>query len=217
GFGASNANVSTFADYTSTGYFNSTSTQSINASSNLNTNAAALLAGLGAGYNFQFGNVVVGFDGSLGSLPIHQSAHDQNVYPCCSPAYYRDQQTVESDWVLSLSPRLGYSFGKLLVMGSVGLAFTDTRYEQIFTETDANGHESKTMSLDGPSLTGGADVEWGLTAHWILRADYQYLDIGRISSSSNNLFAGSAYPSSTFRDHFSVVDQIGRLGLDYRF
>ena len=51
-----------------------------------------------------------------------------------------------------------------------------------------------------------------------MKAEFLYVDLGRVSTTSNNLVAfGFAFPTSVFTHSFDIKSNIVRVGVNYKF
>jgi outer membrane immunogenic protein len=66
--------------------------------------------------------------------------------------------------------------------------------------------------------TVGGGVEAKLWAHWSVKAEYLFVDFGRVSVNSNNLVAGGfPLPAQVFTHSLDLRADIARVGLNYHF
>jgi outer membrane immunogenic protein len=152
-----------------------------------------------AGYNWQVGNFVYGVvadiewanikgdDGGLGGVT--------------------DQ--LKNDWRGSFRGRLGYSWDRLLVYATGGVAFGDLKYSLIAL-APSTGNESVTNTTAGWTVGGGA--EYAFLPAWSAFVEYRYTDFG----SHSDFFptaSGIAADTISFKYHDSAV----RGGISYHF
>ncbi len=129
----------------------------------------------------------------------------------------------ETDWLLTLRPRIGYTTGNLLIFGTAGLALSkiDASFSYqgtIVGHTSANS-ASGTASKTVAGWTIGGGIEAALSPNWIVKADYLYanFDSGAPSLRTDNLHFNGADSSSQFRQDLDLHFHIGRIGLSYKF
>jgi len=124
--------------------------------------------GVGLGYNWQYGQLVYGFE-----TDIQLSGADDAVPP----------NKFTSPWFGTLRGRGGFTFNNVLIYGTAGLAYGGLRGES----TTTGASESKTLA----GWTVGVGMEMGLTPAWSIKAEYLYVDLaGRgyaITGVSNGL------------------------------
>jgi outer membrane immunogenic protein len=183
------------------------------------TRASGATGGFQAGYNYQFGAAVAGVEldweyfkrtSSLGPNAGIMTANGESGFPLLA------SNVVASSWLATIRGRLGYTWDRLLVYATGGVAFTDVSYTQTIT-TPFLGSSSVvnvvTQTKSGVTVGGGA--EYALWNHLTLRAEYLYTQFSGVSGTSvlqaqnfSNAFTGS---TGNLHDH------IVRVGLNYKF
>jgi outer membrane immunogenic protein len=149
------------------------------------------IAGGTLGYNFQAGALLIGLEGDIGVADL------KGTIDCPAPA-----ATCESkaSWLGTARVRLGFTgLGDWLPYITGGAAFGDI--------TAANSAVSS-ASDTRLGWTAGAGIEYAMLAHWSLKAEYLYVDLGE--------FACGA-PCGAASDNVGFTASIVRLGLNYRF
>ena len=95
------------------------------------------------------------------------------------------QLNASNNWLASARGRFGWANNNLLLYGTGGAAFTDTRYSALMTPGPANGIGLSTpggitvplaanFSQDQVGWVLGAGLEWMAAPNWLLRAEYLY-------------------------------------------
>jgi outer membrane immunogenic protein len=121
--------------------------------SNNPTRPSGLAGGIGAGYNWQFGQFVFG-----GETDIQLSGADDTFAPW----------QFSNPWFGTLRGRAGVAVGNVLLFGTAGFA-----YGSLTADTAGNLSETRT-SL---GWVAGGGVEVGFTPHWSAKAEWLYLDL----------------------------------------
>jgi outer membrane immunogenic protein len=170
----------------------------------LNSTGAVYGGQIGCDYQFA-PSWVVGVEGAVSAGALRGSA----VVPL--PANPGDTAlvTVRTDFIPSLTARLGYAVDHWLFYGKGGVAWTNDKYSVtgVFTGIpfDAEGLGMRT------GWTAGAGVEWAFTNDWSARLEYDYYDFGHsnvLMSDAANAFASIV----TYRQNAQMV----KLGLNFR-
>jgi len=174
-------------------------------SNQTNFAARSLNGGLQAGANWQMRNLVLGVEGDI-------QVNDQSQKDCFDFCL-RDQNIdfgTRLPWFATLRGRAGYGAGPFLVYGTAGAALgsVETSYRTYdFGHTFASGIFSEVKS----GWTAGGGIETALSEHWTAKAEYLYLDLGRVAHAMPVMFfPENAQFSTTIRDH------IFRVGLNYK-
>jgi outer membrane immunogenic protein len=169
--------------------------------------------GLEAGYNYIMGSdILLGIETDVNIFDINRYGDRQIIGP--SGASYGIHQKINTDFLWTLRPRVGYIFSeKFLVFASGGLALTTTHYELGVTDNQTGGTRflfKKSGTRTGWTVGGGAG--YAFTPNLTAKAEYLYEDFGssRYSTTSPNGYLTLA-TEAHLRSH------LFRAGLDYRF
>src|SRR5262245_45708724 len=174
------------------------------------------LGGGQVGYNWQSQRWVYGVE-----TDFQWTGQDGDVSACldlaCAKASY------ELDWFGTLRGRVGYLLEpRALLYLTGGLA-----YGHLSADFSASHPSIGTVSIsDSATKAGwviGGGLEWALSANWMVRAEYLYMDFGSMRTKlgpvsetiPNGEFPTEVSASGTVRTDFT--DQIVRLGLSYKF
>ena len=125
-----------------------------------------------AGYNQQYGNLVLGLEASASWSGLKGTSVDP-FFPALAAG--RTYNT-KLDWFATLTPRLGYATANWLFYAKAGLAaghvvsdLTSTQVAVPILFHERNGHVG---------WTAGAGVEHAFTPNWIVGLEYNYVDLG---------------------------------------
>ncbi len=170
----------------------------------LNSTGAVYGGQIGCDYQFA-PSWVVGVEGAVSAGALRGST----VVPLPANAGDTALVTVRTDFIPSLTARLGYAVDQWLFYGKGGVAWTNDKYSVtgVFTGIpfDAEGLGMRT------GWTAGAGVEWAFTNDWSARLEYDYYDFGHsnvLMSDATNGFASIV----TYRQNAQMV----KLGLNFR-
>jgi outer membrane immunogenic protein len=180
-----------------------------------------VLGGLEAGYNWQFGHFVLGIETDFSGWDMSSNSGQAGSgtappvfgLPAGKVITYSSSNTVTSNWLYTLRPRVGFANGNMLTYLTAGLAVTDLRFSQ-----------SITMGTCAPTLTGsasntvvgwtaGGGVEYALSWNWFIKAEYLYASF----SNQNAAQVTGAFPTLTGTATANLNANILRAGFDYRF
>jgi outer membrane immunogenic protein len=216
------SNATTDTVFSPIGYFAPTSVPAIGIVGNQNINRSGFTGGLTAGYNWQASNFVVGIESDFNYFGVKGSTSATALYPCCAPSTFTVNSSVSSDWLFTLRGRAGVLVTPaLLLYGTGGLAVANVKANYLFTDTFSTANESASISSTRYGWTAGVGGEYALMNGWSLKAEYLYVDLGRMSTTSTNLtgFGGLAvpFPANVFTHTVDLRSNIGRVGLNYKF
>ena len=154
-------------------------------------NGSSLIGGVHAGYNQQFGSIVLGLEA------------DGELANASKTAIIGTTQTDRLQGQGSIRGRLGYAIDNALIYGTGGLAIANFR-----TAYPVSG---LTASSTRTGWTLGAGIEYALTRNWTARVEYRYADFGNATDVGAPL--GGAVTSA----RHSLTEQAVRVGVSYKF
>ena len=178
-------------------------------------NAGAEAGGL-IGYNFQRNCWVLGLEADGGYLWARDSTDSGDILiPLVTPLHIRS--SFQTHYLFTVGPRVGYAFGRWLPYVTGGLALVDLRYAQEIAfigigPTFRQGGD-RTDTNTGWMVGGG--LQYALTDHWSLRAQYQYIDLGDVDFDGNQLILGLTPAFS--HHHASLTEHNASFAIMYKF
>ena len=134
--------------------------------SNNSAKPSGVMGGGQAGYNWQFGQFVVG-----GETDFQFTDADDKF------AAWK----FSNPWFGTLRARAGVTVANLLFYGTVGLAYGNLKLENVGSQV--------TESHTSTGWTGGLGVEAALMGNWSARAEYLYVNLG----DNNFVLTGSSH------------------------
>jgi outer membrane immunogenic protein len=164
--------------------------------SNWDTSAASIgisggVAGGTAGYNWQFGNAVLGLEADVDWANLKGTSSSALCPAGC---------TTSDTWLSTVRGRAGYAFGGVLPYVTGGLAMGDIR-------ATTPGFAGASSSNAGWTVGGG--IEFALPGNWSAKAEYLHVDLGSFNCGANC----NGLPT----DNVSMHDNVVRAGVNYRF
>ena len=168
------------------------------------------------GYNYQFGNWVVGLEASAAFLWVDDSNHFENVGVVNS---YDGDTSVESNYLVTVGPRLGYAFCKWMPYVTGGIAFGDIDFHQEFFIPATGGETAQGGSTheDQVGWMVGGGLEYAISDHWRVRGQYQYVDLGCVDFDSVFREIGTPNPDFTGNHEASLREHNVTFALIYSF
>jgi outer membrane immunogenic protein len=177
-----------------------------------------VIGGIQAGYNFQAGRAVFGFETDIQGLDARKrSSFTGN--PVLGTQLTTSAKT-ELNYLGTVRARLGYlPVDNVLLYVTGGLA-----YGSVKTSASVNGVQAPALSWNGSrsetqvGYAIGAGAEYKLTANWSLKGEYLYYDLGRQTvRTTPNAAAAGAVPGVAYDARFRASGHIIRTGLNYAF
>lgn len=212
----SSLDSSTARSITDTSYFASTSITSIQDNSNFSLEDSNVTGGIQFGYNKSASGVVVGLEGDFSFLSAKDGASVTLPYPCCVTTNYTSTAAIDQNWIGSIRGRIGALAGSTLVYATAGVALSDVKLTQGFSDTFtpfAFASQSRSETLTGWALGGGAETP--ITSQLTLRVEYIYYDLGEIAVGPTQFL--STYPTSLSQTTADVTNESIRIGVNWQF
>lgn len=130
--------------------------------------------GAQAGFNYQFGSVVIGLEGDIEAVNSRSRFDGVGI-----------AARISQDWQGSARARIGYAFDRLLIYATGGASFTEFE-RRVFSP--AGFGERLTSARTGWNV--GAGVNFAFTDNLILGAEYRYTDFGKNRFETSGAFPG---------------------------
>lgn len=171
--------------------------------------------GAQAGYNWTSGGLMLGLEADINFMNIGQSntATIRSPLLINPPVDYTLTQDVETDWMWSIRPRIGYVSGPWMFYATAGLAMSEIKYEVDFRDNRipanvASEHfsDTKTGWIAGLGLSLAMNERWSVSGEW-LYANFGEID-GTVTTPNGfvNLESGA-----------EIDANMARLALNFRF
>jgi outer membrane immunogenic protein len=153
-------------------------------------NTSGALVGGTAGYNWQYGQAVLGLEGDADWSGISGTTNVNCPLGC----------KTSNNWLSTIRGRLGYAGDRWMPYVTGGAAFGDIK-------ASIPGFSSIDTTKAG--WTVGAGLEFAIAGPWTAKVEYLYVDLG-------NANCGIAC-SGISPDNVSLKENIVRGGINYRF
>ncbi len=209
-----------FCDNTPRGLDNAAA---LTASGTGTANDTGFTGGIQAGYNWQRDNFVYGLEADFGAFRLNGSRQGRGTYLTLVGPAPGDTYTIgtsfSADWLFTLRGRFGAVITpNLLAYATGGLALTRLTVGNTYSDSAglnfAGGSNSSALKT-GWTIGGGG--EWALTRNWSVKAEYLYVDFGKVNTIANLTDGnpgGYAHAISTSAD---LSAHVARAGINYRF
>jgi opacity protein-like surface antigen/outer membrane receptor protein involved in Fe transport len=164
------------------------------------TNPAGALGGLQLGYNYLVApNWLVGIEGELGWTSAQGKANFVDPAGTASLSI-----TSDHNWYDTLTGRVGYVTGPLMLYAKGGAAWMNANY---LMEVNSGLDGSTLAKTTKSGWVAGAGLEYMLGSHWSAKLEYTYLDFGSKTLAFPNQFGNSVTIESS-------VNQV-KAGVNY--
>jgi outer membrane immunogenic protein len=172
---------------------------------------AGFTGGLEGGYNYRWGSWVIGGEVDWTALDLNNNSTktaQSTVQPAIS---YSLQQSMKTDWMVTLRPRLGYAYGPWLFYGTTGFAWAELKYNA--TLQDNRSPQNSVSASSSSTKTGwafGLGGGYAFTPQLSAKLEWLYADFGKVGSAVTTNFA-------TITPDDGLQTNMFRVGMDYRF
>jgi outer membrane immunogenic protein len=177
-----------------------------------NSQPVGVIGGGEAGYNVQFGNIVLGVETDIQGSAMRDN---QNCVATCQPGMSA-LLNQKLDWFGTTRGRAGWATGPILTYITGGVAYGGT--DVTLSAAGAAGGVGGVTTVDS-SRTGwvwGTGVEAAISAYWTAKVEWLYVDLGNVSGGTTLTgFGGAVGVPVGFNTKFQ--EQIFRGGVNYRF
>jgi outer membrane immunogenic protein len=184
-----------------------------------NFDTSGFTGGVTAGYNWQTGYWVLGFETDF---EYFRSAGSKTVTgPAPGPAdTLTITSSVSTDWLFTARPRVGVTTGNWLWYGTGGLAVTNLKGNWSFFNPafGANFTESASASTTRAGWAAGGGVETAFPGRWSLGVEYLYVKFNGVSGSGLVVTPlGPIPPVNLFNHSADLTSNIIRARLNKQF
>lgn len=212
---------------TSTSYF--TTSADINAVNNggsWSDNPSTAIAGIQAGHDWVWKQMVYGIVADYSLLPLSSSKTVNNTYSDSSNEYSL-YTAMSTQWLFTLRGRLGYQammrWPSLLYITG-GAAITQLKVNNNFSDnTSYAGRGGNNTSENQIGWTAGAGIELASFSHASVVIEYLYVHMPSVKAMSSiyNSAGGFGVPIQSANSPFSTTGEfytsLLKIGLNYRF
>ncbi|WP_424631284.1 outer membrane protein [Bradyrhizobium sp. SYSU BS000235] len=154
---------------------------------------AAFLGGGQLGADYQFApNWVVGIEGQISGISNNDRTFSDGI------GTLRDR----SDWLASVTGRLGYTWGPGMIYAKGGVAFRDNK------DIDAVNFGLVTTDRQDTGYTVGGGFEYMFAPAWSAKVEYQYYNFD-----TTNVTVGGGLGAVSYKDDLHTV----KVGVNYHF
>ncbi len=167
-------------------------------------NVKGFVVGGQLGYNWQYGNWVLGLEGDF-QITTEKATLDWvipggGVLVAVIPATPISNEW-KFPWFGTGRGRIGYAMDNWLFYGTAGAAYGNVKSSLTTPATTISSSKSKL------GWTAGAGAEWAFDRNWSAKFEYLYVNLGSVT-----FFDATATPVTS-----KINDHIFRIGLNYRF
>jgi outer membrane immunogenic protein len=188
-------------------------------------NGSGFTGGVQAGYNWQSGRLVYGVEADLGAFDIAMSRQVRRNYPGFTAQgttlnTFTIGSSVDTEWLATLRGRIGLAFHDVLLYASGGLALAKINTAHLYQDDTVPFQTSGQWGDHNvkPGFAIGAGAEWALGRSWSVKAEYLYLNFGKVTASGSIVNPSPLGPYvEAVSTAVDLTAHIARAGVNYRF
>lgn len=176
-------------------------------------NAASALGGFHGGYNFRMmPNWLFGIEADWDWVSLRRSGSGPLMLGAAPFPGSSMRMDDKLDWLASVRGRVGYTFNDVLLFGTGGAAFTQTRYTGFLVPKGNPVPDSAyDFEKNNTGWVAGVGIEWLAAANWTARAEYLHYDFAGETFTKFNTPASQLY----LQYGAQHIDSV-RVALSYR-
>ncbi len=220
GWAAGKSKVTTETVFSPTGgYFLPQSVPQVNNAGAGTINVNGFTGGLSLGYNQQSGSFVYGFELDGGALNVRGRRSAGAVYVVAPTTNFTVTETTKADYLVDLRVRFGVVGGDTLWFATAGVARTEIRMEDTFTDTFAAPTEYVFTGKPKTGWIAGGGFETAIGKESTFKTELLYAGFSKVSAGSNYPLSVSStqFPSNPFTHTADLNVLALRVGVNWRF
>jgi outer membrane immunogenic protein len=176
-----------------------------------------------AGCNWQVRTFVFGLEGDLDYFHSHPGFAN-NTNTLTDGSSFDLSQTLKTDYLATIRPRVGIAADRSLAYITGGAAFTNVNYSQTYFDVPSGGIPASITSPGTGSASAskelvgwvaGAGWEYAWSEHWTFKLEYLFAGFSSTSASGNII--DTAGKTSPLQGSSDLTIQSARAGINFKF
>lgn len=161
------------------------------------------------GFNYQFGHLVLGAEVDFEYFGLEDSKTEDAVF--VGGGNFTVRNSLETDWLFTARPRIGFAICRFMLYGTGGLAFSNVEYRSSLTDPVFGTSQQSSFSDGKAGWTGGGGLEFAFSKKWSIKAEYLYADFGQVNMRS---VGGNG---AVFHQHSDLTTNTVHAGFNFHF
>jgi outer membrane immunogenic protein len=166
------------------------------------------------GYNYQMDHWVFGLEASGSYLWLRNSRDVGTFTVPASENTYNVSTSFKTHYLTTVAPRIGYAWGRFLPYVTGGLALGDLDFSQQIDEHNVFFREGGNHSQTNAGWMVGGGLQYGITDHWSVRAQYEFIDLGHVDFDTKGT---APFHDFTGNSKASLMEHNATAALMYKF
>ena len=177
------------------------------------TDSSGFLGGGQIGSNYQFGKLVIGWEGDASWSRINGTSTSTFVPLIGGGGSFSRALASNTDWTATLTTRIGIAHDHTLFYGKAGTAIAHTNYTDTWTANPGGVFFSGTGGQTREGWTTGVGIEYAFTNNMSFKAEYDYMNFGSRTATINGSIAGAPF-SAGIQNNLQI--NVVKAGLNFR-
>jgi outer membrane immunogenic protein len=172
------------------------------------------------GYNWQSGRFVGGVEGDINWTGLNETLATVKTLTPPLVGLMAHAEIMKQDWVATLRGRAGFTVTPAFLLyatGGLAFAHVQTGAAVAFSATTDAYAGATDETRVGWTIGGGG--EWMIAPKWSVKAEYLYIDLGKLGTNQPCITAVCAAfaPPPSYQADYHIREHIARVGLNYHF
>jgi len=182
------------------------------------THTSGFVGGGQIGYNWQFGNTVLGIEADFDAFRSSGTSSKTVGLVSGVPRTVTVTSSMSTDWLFTLRPRLGWVANNWLFYATGGLAVSELKPSWTFSETAFRNSAGSSFSDTKAGWAVGGGVETMFASRWIFGVEYLFVRFNDVSSTVPVVLPKGGGPApQNFFHSADLESNIVRARLSYKF
>ena len=198
------------------GYLQSTDDVAVvNAAGNQSLKANGMTGGIGAGVNWQTGQLVLGLEVDMQAVRLGGTVITGGRYQTGAGEAFTFTTSITSNWLLTVRPRIGWAIDNWLIYATGGLAVSDLSANFMWADAaqPQNVSEAATFTTVKAGYVVGGGIETAFGPRWSVKAEYLYVRMNTASLTGSP----AQSPGQVFAHSAELHASFARVGANFRF
>jgi outer membrane immunogenic protein len=175
-------------------------------------NPSSFIGGVEVGSRYQFGKLVVGWEGDVVWGDLNGTSTATNGGPL-APGLLTRSLSTSVNWTGTGTATVGIAHGNWLLYGKAGAAVESVSYTENISAVGIPLFSGTGNDKNRVGWTVGTGIEWAVWQNWSVKAEYDYLDFGNRNVAINGSVLGVVPVQFGLQDN-NHVNQF-KAGLNY--
>jgi outer membrane immunogenic protein len=178
-------------------------------------NPSAFIGGVEIGSRYQFGKLVVGWEGDVTWGDVKNTSTVAFGAPLLPAGSLTRSLTTNINWTGTGTATVGIAHNNWLLYGKAGAAVENVDYTANLALVGIPVFAGTGSDKNRVGWTVGTGLEWAFWQNWSVKAEYDYLDFGNRNVAINGSVLGVLPVQFGLQDN-NHINQF-KAGLNYRF